>query len=329
MPAAIRSPSPRRRLRPSGVIPWTDRRCGRIAPACSQASDSDDARLTEPGSAPRRGRRAPTQVPTAALARRHRRECSDRDGKRRRPGSRLHAVLHGLPRRSSRRRSREGASAGSCPRPIHAYSRGPKLPSARTRRGELRAVGCAIGRGSELARANLRRRRAFEHRAAVHLRGSHRLAALAARFRTSGAARGDSRACHHGTRTVHELLIPLRAAPVPQCYSGTCNSSRCLALSTSPYTSPTASHVVPTLTASALIPENTASTTTIPQIGTSQCLTHAAEPRLTPKYASTETCRNRNPLKAPKFTMEARSSSRFFMYKATASDKAAVTNMPM
>src|SRR5258708_22747816 len=61
MPAPIRSPSPRKKLRPSGVIPWTDRRCGRTAPACSQALDSDmwlispswGRPLTEGGALPR------------------------------------------------------------------------------------------------------------------------------------------------------------------------------------------------------------------------------------------------------------------------------------
>ncbi len=83
------------------------------------------------------------------------------------------------------------------------------------------------------------------------------------------------------------------------------------------------------MAASVLMPENTASTTMIPHIGTNQCLIHPDERRLMPKYASTEMCRNRNPLKAPKFTIDARSSSRPFMYTATASDRAAVTNMPM
>jgi len=51
------------------------------------------------------------------------------------------------------------------------------------------------------------------------------------------------------------------------------------------------------------MPENTASTTMIPQIGTNQCLIQAAERRWMPKYASTEMCRHRNPLRAPKFTI--------------------------
>ncbi len=112
-------------------------------------------------------------------------------------------------------------------------------------------------------------------------------------------------------------------------YSGTCNSSRCLAFNTNPYARPNASHDTPTFTASALMPEKTASTTMIPHRGTTQCLMNDRDFRLTPKYASTEMCRNRNPLNAPKFTIEARSSRRFFMYRATASDRVAVTNMPM
>ena len=76
------------------------------------------------------------------------------------------------------------------------------------------------------------------------------------------------------------------------------------------------------------MPENTASTTRMPQTGTSQCAAHARERSFTAKRASTETCKNRKPLKAPKFTIEARSSRRFFMNSATASEIAAVTSMP-
>jgi len=76
------------------------------------------------------------------------------------------------------------------------------------------------------------------------------------------------------------------------------------------------------------MPENTASTTMMPHIGTSQWAPQPREPWRSAKRASTETCRKRNPQSAPKLTMDARSSSLFFMKSATASEMAAVTSMP-
>ncbi len=148
----------RRKSRPNAPTPWKGRPCANTARKYSPHSDSNH----EPAM------RAPTRNSHGFRAGRRR----DRRSMRK-PRAGLHALLHGLPRRPSRRSARQGPAFGAFPRPVHAHGRGAQLSAARARRVQLRAVGRAIGGSAELAGATIQFRGTQRRCADVHRRRSH------------------------------------------------------------------------------------------------------------------------------------------------------------